>query len=217
MTKFDFTCPDVSDVLSPEANCIYGVGMLASRTVQVARTLCDHPDGRPENDAEHSFMLGLVAVPLAEQYYPELDSGLVAKYALVHDLPEAYVGDTPTHNIDDAGLKTKADLERAGRGQLKKEYTPLAPSLVMLLEKYEQQTDPEARFVRMLDKLLTISIQFPNNYETMKKHFDLAAHQAMVQTRIERFTKDYPDQQRILDLYQELAHFMQNQAWSNKE
>lgn len=216
MTKFDFKRPDAGDALSPEANLIYGVGLLASRAVQVTRTLCDHPDGRPENDAEHSFMLGLIAVPLAEQYYPELDSGLVAKYALVHDLPEAYVGDTPTHDIDAAGLKTKADMECAGWRQLKKEYAPLAPSLVALLQKYEEQADAESRFVRMLDKLVTISIQFPNDNATMTKAFSRETHQAMVRTRIDRFAKDYSDQQRILDLYQELAHFMQDQAWPEK-
>lgn len=216
MTQFGFGRPDASDALSPQANLIYSVGMLASQSVQVTRTLCDHPDGRAENDAEHSFMLALIAVPLAEQYYPELDSGLVAKYALVHDLTEAYVGDTPTHDINEAGLKTKSELEELGRKQLRKEYTPLASSLVALVEDYEKQTDPEARFIRMLDKLVTISIQFPNQYETMTKNFDRKSHEKMVRTRIERFAKDYSDQQRILDLYAELAHFMQDWAWPAK-
>jgi 5'-deoxynucleotidase YfbR-like HD superfamily hydrolase len=187
--------------------------MLASRTVQVTRTLCDHPDGRAENDAEHSFMLALIAVPLAEQHYPELDSGLVAKYALVHDLSEAYVGDTPTHDIDAAGLETKAKLEELGRKQLSKEYRGIAPSLVTLHEKYEAQQDKESRFVRMLDKLVTISIQFPNGYTAMKKAYGRKDHERMVKTRIERFMADYPDQKRILALYAELARFMQDGAW----
>lgn len=213
MSAFAFKRLNASDKLSSQADLIYSVGLLASRSVQVTRTLCDHPDGRAENDAEHSFMLALIAVPLAEQYYPKLDSGLVAKYALVHDLTEAYVGDTPTHNIDDTGLKNKAELERGGREQMRKEYGSLAPSLVALVEDYERQTDPEARFVRMLDKLVTISIQFPNNYATMRKAFDRKEHEAMVRTRIERFSKDYADQKQILDLYDELARFMQNNAW----
>lgn len=68
----------------------------------------------------------------------------------------------------------------------------------------------------MLDKLVTISIQFPNQYETMTKNFDRKSHEKMVRTRIERFAKDYSDQQRILDLYAELAHFMQDWAWPAK-
>jgi len=213
MTAFDFTRPDASDTLSPQANLIYAVGMLASQSVQVTRTLCDHPDGRSENDAEHSFMLALIAVPLSEQYYPKLDSGLVAKYALVHDLAEAYVGDTPTHDINEDGLRIKADMERAGLKQLKKEYTVLAPSLVNLVTSYEAQADAESRFVRMLDKLVTVSIQFPNDYETMKKAFGRKDHERMVRTRIERFARKYEDQKQILQLYEELAHFMQEGAW----
>lgn len=213
MSVFAFSRPDASDSLSPQANLIYAVGMLASQSVQVTRTLCDHPDGRAENDAEHSFMLALIAMPLAEQYYPELDSGLVAKYAVVHDLAEAYVGDTPTHDIDDAGLKMKSELEELGRKQLRKEYLSVAPALVTLLDEYESQEDAESRFVRMLDKLITISIQFPNDYATMKKSFDRKDHEHMVRARINRFAKEYADQKHILDLYDELARFMRDNAW----
>ena len=213
MTIFDFTRPDVSDALSAEANLVYGVGMLASRAAQVARTLCNHPDGRSENDAEHSFMLGLVAVPLAERYYPELDSGLVAKYALVHDLVESYVGDTPTYDIDEAGLKTKVDMEQAGRQQLKKEYLHLAPSLVALVEDYEEQASPEARFVRIVDKLMPTVIQFADDYAMTRKSFTRETHQAMTQAHIGRFLEEYADQRPVLDLYQELAAFMRDRAW----
>lgn len=213
MTAFGFQRPDASGSLSPQANLIYSVGMLASRSVQVTRTLCNHPDGRAENDAEHSFMLALIAVPLAEQYYPELDSGLVAKYALVHDLSEAYVGDTPTHDIDSVGLEKKAKTEEQGRKQLAAEYQGIAPRLVGYHEKYEAQLDKESRFVRMLDKLVTISIQFPNDYATMKTAFERKDHERMVNTRIERFAVDYPDQKQVLALYDELARFMQDRAW----
>lgn len=216
MTKFDFTRPDASDVLSPEANLVYGVGMLASRAAQIERTLCNHPGGRPENDAEHSFSLAVVAMSLAEQYYPELDSGLVAKYAIVHDMPEVYVGDTPTHDIDANGLAAKAEREQIGFKQLEEEYTPLAPSFVLLIRSYEAQADPESRYVRMLDKLMTVVIQFSDDFTTMKKAFNRTTHEAMVRTRIERFAKDYPDQQRILDLYWELARYMHDRTWPSK-
>ena len=213
MSQFAFRRPDASTVLSPQANLIYAVGMLASQSVQVTRTLCEHPDGRAENDTEHSFMLGLIATPLAEQYYPALDSGLVAKYALVHDLAEVYVGDTPTHDIDAAGLSAKASRESLGHKQLAKEYASIAPSLVTLLKRYEQQSEPESRFVRMLDKLVTISIQFPNNCVAMTTAFERKDHERMVRARIERFAKDYADQQQILALYDELARYMQDRAW----
>lgn len=38
-------------------------------------------DGRKENDAEHSFMLTMVAVHLAAKFYPYLDTGRLAQFA----------------------------------------------------------------------------------------------------------------------------------------
>lgn len=210
LEEFGFKRPDASETLSPAANLIYGVGALASRMVQVERTICDHPGGRAENDAEHSFMLALVATSLAEEYFPELDSGLVSRYANVHDLVEGYVDDTPTHAISLEGLKAKADLEATGLQRLVEEYQELAPSFVRLMQQYEVQTDPESRFVRMVDKLLTVSIQFPNAGETIVKAMDRRGHENMVTTRINRFINDYPDQKPVLDLYDELAEFMRS-------
>ncbi len=209
-----FARPDASAALSPVANALYGVGLLASRMVQVTRTLCDHPDGRPENDAEHSYMLGLTAMALASDYYPALNSGLVAQYALVHDLVEAYVGDTATHDISVSDLQSKANREAAGLVQLVDEYGTDMPNFTAVIEAYERQVDPESRFVRMLDKIMTISVQFPNHGVTMRAYFESASsHKAMVDTRIERFLADYPDQREILDLYEELAVYMRSLVW----
>ena len=64
------------------------------------------------------------------------------KLCLVHDLPEIIVGDlTPA---DDRS--TKAADERAAMQEL-------APEWVDLFDEYEQQSTPEAVFVRSLDKL----------------------------------------------------------------
>lgn len=54
-------------------------------------------DERRENDAEHSFMLALIAGELAQTLYPAtLDAGLVSQYAIVHDLIELETGDVAT-------------------------------------------------------------------------------------------------------------------------
>lgn len=182
--------------------------------VEVKRTLCDHPNGRAENDAEHSFMLALIATSLAEEYFPELDSGLVSKYAVIHDLVEAYVDDTPTHEISEDELASKAKRETKGLKKLAADFAETAPAMVRLIEAYEQQSDNESRFVRMLDKVVTVSIQFPNHGDKMREYFaDREGHQTMVATRIERFSAEYSDQSEVLDLYQELATFMQDVTW----
>lgn len=61
----------------------------------VFRTTKVQPElDRFENDAEHSFLLATLGCAIAQQMSPHLDLGKVSQYALVHDLVEAYAGDT---------------------------------------------------------------------------------------------------------------------------
>ena len=106
---------------------------------------------RPESDVEHSFHLAISAIEIAANYHPELDVGLVAQFSLVHDLPEVHVGDVPTFDISEEDRAKKEADEKAATEQLLRE---LPPHLAGLLERYEEQTEPEARFVRFIDKLL---------------------------------------------------------------
>lgn len=108
-----------------------------------------------ESDVEHSFMLQLVAVELAETYYPGLDSGLVSKYSAVHDLPELLSGDVATFHTDDAMLAKKEKDEQAA---IEKLATILPPHTYSLLLRYEEQVEPEARLVRFVDKLLPLVV-----------------------------------------------------------
>jgi 5'-deoxynucleotidase YfbR-like HD superfamily hydrolase len=122
---------------------------LAVRFAQVERAP-RYPTGNRENDVEHSFHLALLAVELAADYYPELDVGLVSQYSLVHDLPESYVGDTWTFGISDEDRAKKELAEKKATEKLLRE---LPPHTAQLLKRYEQQIEPEARFVRLVDKL----------------------------------------------------------------
>ena len=49
---------------------------------------------RCENVAEHSFMLATLSCALAKQLDESLDLGIVAQFALAHDIVEVYTGDT---------------------------------------------------------------------------------------------------------------------------
>lgn len=110
-----------------------------------------HEDGvRPETDTDHTVMLGLVACELAP---PDLDRAMIAALSLVHDLVEAYAGDTQTLVISPEAAAEKCTRERAARARL---VTELGDGswLADLLATYEQQKEPEARFVRLVDKVL---------------------------------------------------------------
>ena len=126
------------------------LGDMSVRMAAIERAV-HYPPGRPENDAEHSFHLALSAVEMAAEYYPELDVGLVAQFSIVHDLAEIHTGDVPTFGISPEKRAAKEAAEKLSVKRLLKE---LPPHTAQLLKRYEDQTEPEAKFVRFIDKLL---------------------------------------------------------------
>lgn len=110
-----------------------------------------YPDGERESDVEHSFHLALSATELAADLYPDLDIGLVSQFSLVHDLPEFYAGDMWTFNTTPEDLVRKKEAEERATHRLLQE---LPPHTAQLLKRYEEQVEPEARFVRLVDKFM---------------------------------------------------------------
>lgn len=123
---------------------------LAVRFAEVHRAP-RYPSGKRENDSEHSFHLALSSTELAADYYPGLDNGLVSQFSLVHDLAESYSGDVWTINISEQDRDKKELAEKEAIIKLMNE---LPPYTAQLLKRYEAQQEPEARFVRFVDKLL---------------------------------------------------------------
>jgi len=112
--------------ISPEPADVVRLGQLALAFGRVNR-ITRHEDGTtPESDTDHTVMLGLIACALAERWYPHLDRGLVAQYALVHDLVEVYAGDTPTLAIDAAGAAAAASPGSPGPTPLAERAADLA-------------------------------------------------------------------------------------------
>jgi 5'-deoxynucleotidase YfbR-like HD superfamily hydrolase len=149
---------------------LLALGELTVRFAAVERAP-RYPDSHRENDAEHSYHLAISAVELAADYYPELDVGLVAQYSLVHDLPESQVGDTWTFGISEKD-RTKKELAEAKATKILLKNLP--PHTAQLLERYEQQVEPEARFVRLVDKLLPAIINImAGDAITFKEDFGL--------------------------------------------
>ena len=110
-----------------------------------------HEDGvRPETDTDHTVMLGLLAAELAPA---GLDRARIAAFALVHDLAEVYAGDTQTLTASPEAMAAKAAREDAARTRLVAELGYDSWVAAMLVT-YEQQREPEARFVRLIDKVL---------------------------------------------------------------
>ena len=88
--------PAVGDHHAREtADAVIALGRLALRFGRVDR-ITYHDDGvTAESDTDHTVMLGLIACAFAAAHLPDLDVGLIAEFAPVHDLVEVYAGDTP--------------------------------------------------------------------------------------------------------------------------
>lgn len=174
-----------------------------------------HDDGRKESDVEHSFMLGLVSVNLAERLYPQLDRGLISQFAYVHDMTKAITGDTPTFGISDEDRARKEHEELEAQKILVNE---LPDPWSGLLERYTEQEEPEARFVRLVDKLMPALMHihgggrrtFEENYG-VKNETDFWK---MRGDRSEELRELYPEFPKIHDLSDELLQYATNVMWS---
>lgn len=128
-----------------------------------------HPDGKTlESDTDHTVMLGLIACAFAAEH-PEmhLDIGLVARYALVHDLPEVYAGDTPTTRaLTPEARAEKARREARALGWLADE-TKALPWVATSISSYELLDTPEARYVKAMDKVLPKLCHILNDGQTL--------------------------------------------------
>lgn len=148
------TTTDLSHVnLVNFAGDMINLGDLAFQFGAVNR-LIYRPDGEWESDTDHTVMLGWLACAMAARFYPDLDVGLIAQYALVHDAPEVYAGDTPTLRITPEALDAKYQAEKEATQRLVYEFEDELPWFGATLTRYEAQDSREARFVRALDKCL---------------------------------------------------------------
>jgi 5'-deoxynucleotidase YfbR-like HD superfamily hydrolase len=176
------------------ASIILELGGLAMRFSHVER-VPRYDEKSRESDVEHSYMLALVASELAYSLYPQsLNSGLVSEYAIVHDLIEIKTGDVATFQIDTADLLQKEQTEHAALESLLAE---LPPRTRAILYAYEQQQDPESRFVRAIDKLLPIVVDILGaGRKVMNEDYDVhssaelgSAHDSLKKRMSERFSE----------------------------
>lgn len=121
----------------------------------------------PENDTEHSYNLAMTAWYLC-QWFPELDSSLVIKYALAHDLVEIHAGDTFFYGTEEE-LASKADREAKALEKLRSDWPDFA-EMTEAARTYELKDSAEARFVYALDKVMPIMLVFIHDGYSWKEN-----------------------------------------------
>jgi putative hydrolase of HD superfamily len=178
------------------SNSVVSLGRIALAFGRVNR-ITYHPDGTtPESDTDHTVMLGLIACALAAG--TDLDVGLVAQYALVHDLVEVYAGDTATLQALSADDKAdKAQREWDAFCRIAEEFGGDLPWVPEIIAKYEARIGPEARFVKALDKLMPKVTHILNDLatireqgvspEALKSRYDLQVEE------LREYAADFPD------------------------
>ncbi|MDO9408323.1 HD family hydrolase [Patulibacter sp.] len=119
---------------------------------------------RPENDAEHSWHLALMAIVLAGHAAEPVDRARVVELLVLHDLVEVYAGDVPLH--DDAAMVGQAEREVAAADRL---YALLPAEqgarLRAAWEEFEAHVTAEARFARAMDRFQPLLLAWMTRQE----------------------------------------------------
>lgn len=180
------------------AQAVIKLGDLCLRLSRVDR-ITFHPNGRrPETDSDHTVMLAVIAPAFAYRRL-DLDLGLVTQFAVVHDMVEAYAGDTPTLSITPAQLAMKKMKEELAGERIVDEFNGELPWLPRMIARYEAQIEPEARYVRAMDKLLPKITHILNQgatFGTVNGHMDqeaLVRRYAKQLVELRAYASDFPE------------------------
>ena len=137
---------------------------------------------RRENDAEHSWHLGIMASLLAEYIEEDVDISKVIKMVLIHDLVEIYAGDT--FAFDEKGHLDKYDREKecANKifGMLPEDQ---GEEFHQLWEEFEACETIEAQYGAMLDRLQPLILNYATEGGSWKEH-NITAEQVYKRNQI---------------------------------
>jgi len=124
---------------------------------------------RPENDAEHSWHLAMMAMILSGYSDNKIDLLKVIKMVLIHDIVEIDAGDTFIYDQNKNHENTDEELKSAKRifGILPDEQ---AAELLDLWVEFEAGITAEAKFARSMDRLEPLLQNTSNNGGTWKEY-----------------------------------------------
>jgi putative hydrolase of HD superfamily len=137
---------------------------------------------RRENDAEHSWHLGVMAVLLLEHaQQPQLDLLRVLQMVLIHDLVEIDAGDTFAY--DDVAAADKAEREAAAAERL---FGLLpadqAQTFREVWEEFETRQTAEARYAAALDRFQPMLHNYHTQGRAWREH-GVTADQVLARNR----------------------------------
>ncbi len=124
---------------------------------------------RHENDAEHTWHVGMFLLLFDQDLPSELDRLHMFKMILIHDLVEVYAGDTFFY--DQKGRADKDEREARAMKKLAEQLPDdLAQEYMALHQEYEAAETPEAKYVQGLDKLQPILQNICSDGKAWREH-----------------------------------------------
>ena len=137
---------------------------------------------RPENDAEHSWHLAMMAIVLAGHANEPIDLEKVMKMVLIHDIVEIDSGDVFVYDMTKSHDNFDEELKAARRifGILPEEQ---AEEFINLWIEFEEMKTPESKFARSLDRLEPLLQNASNNGGTWRE-FDVKYDQVMEKKQV---------------------------------
>jgi len=160
-----------------------------------------HPDGRPETDTTHTVMLALCAVASIDfnDDGADMDPFRILMFALVHDLVEVHAGDVNTAR--GLTLQQRGEKEDRERVSLEKISKSL-PWLGRWIRRYESQGDPEAQFIRYLDKLMPKLTHRLNGFQALRAiNMDADEMAKEHAAQCAKLREQYPEMQFLHDAF----------------
>ncbi len=128
--------------------------------------------GRKESTADHSWRLALFAFVVADELQLEIDINRAVKIALVHDIAEALTGDIDAILIAEGKVlvEDKNTQEETAIKELKETLPEeIGEEIFGLWNEYEESKTKEARFIKALDKIETLTQLAESGYKTYDK------------------------------------------------
>ena len=110
---------------------------------------CYTPGGRHESVAEHSWRITLMAYWISDEF-PEANLEKLLKMCLIHDLGEAFTGDSPSFEKTEVNEEREAELLFKWMKSLPE---PFATEMMELYREMEERKTLEARIYKALDNM----------------------------------------------------------------
>lgn len=153
----------------PTVSALLDVAELTLKFSRVPRAT-RHEDGiRVETDSDHTVMLTVLACAYAARYAPHLDVGKIAQFAAVHDLVEAHAGDVLSLGMSADTRRAKELAEHEALVRIDRELADL-PWIAHTIYEYEALASEEARYVKIMDKVMPKLTHLLNGGAALREH-----------------------------------------------